>query len=86
MVTRIARLFSEHPASVEETYFEHMAFAAKFSMRLFAAALAALVHAFLPFLFEKTASGIVRQLYERTHNRGAATTPAATHTEAYQEG
>ncbi|MBN9047630.1 MAG: hypothetical protein J0H18_18485 [Rhizobiales bacterium] len=69
MTTRITRIFTEHPASVDETYFEHMAFAGKFSFRLFAAAFAALVHAVLPFLFEKTASMTVRQLYERTHNR-----------------
>ncbi len=30
---------------------------------------AALVHAFLPFLCETTASRIVRELYERTSNR-----------------
>ena len=37
---------------------------------LFAAALAALVHAVLPFMFEKTASTIVAGLYQRIHNRG----------------
>jgi hypothetical protein len=47
-----------------------MAFAGRFSFKLFCAAFAALIHAILPFLFEKTASTIVRQLYERTHNRG----------------
>ncbi|MFI0845274.1 DUF6356 family protein [Mesorhizobium sp. IMUNJ 23232] len=71
MTTRIARLFVEHPASVDETYFGHMAFAAWFSSRLFMAAGAAIVHAFLPFLFETTASRIVRELAERTHNRRA---------------
>ena len=70
MTTRIARLFVEHPASVDETYFGHMAFAGWFASRLFAAGFAALVHAFLPFLFETTASTIIRELYERTHNRG----------------
>jgi hypothetical protein len=70
MATRIARLFTEHPASVDETYLDHMAFAGWFAGRLFLAAAAALVHAVLPFLFERTASGIVRELYERTHNRG----------------
>ncbi|ABS13981.1 MULTISPECIES: DUF6356 family protein [Brucella/Ochrobactrum group] len=70
MTTRITRLFTEHPQSVDETYFEHMAFAGRFSFKLFCAAFAALIHAILPFLFEKTASTIVRQLYERTHNRG----------------
>jgi len=70
MTTRITRLFTDHPSSVDETYFEHMLFASRFSAKLLGAALAALVHAILPFLFEKTASTIVRQLYERTHNRG----------------
>lgn len=70
MITRISRLFNDHPAAVDETYFQHMAFAGRFSVRLFAAAGAALVHAVLPFLFEKTASGIIRELYERTHSRG----------------
>jgi hypothetical protein len=70
MQARLARLFKEHPASVNETYFEHMAFAAKFSFTLFAAAFAALVHAFLPFLFDKTASKIVARLYAKTHKRG----------------
>ena len=67
----IARLFQDHPASVDETYGEHARFAFGFSFRLFAAAGAALVHAVLPFAFEKTASRIVAELYARTHNRGA---------------
>ena len=70
MATRIATFFTAHPASVDETYFEHMAFAGRFAFRLFLAAFAALVHAFLPFLFEKTASTVVRELHERAHNRG----------------
>jgi hypothetical protein len=70
MAPRLATLFTDHPAAVGESYFGHMAFAAWFSSRLFLAGLAALVHAFLPFLFETTASGIIRELYERTHNRG----------------
>jgi len=64
------RLFNDHPASVGENYFEHMAFASRFSFALFGAAFAALIHAALPFLFEKTASRIVANLYQRTHNRG----------------
>lgn len=70
MTTRIAKLFTQHPETVGETYFGHMAFAAWFSSRLLMAAGAAIVHAFLPFLFETTASRIIRELYERTHNRG----------------
>ena len=70
MTARLARLLRDHPASVDETYFGHMAFAAWFASRLAMAAGAALVHAFLPFLFETTASKIVGELYERTHGRG----------------
>ncbi|MBZ9744110.1 DUF6356 family protein [Mesorhizobium sp. CO1-1-7] len=75
----VARIFTSHPAKVGETYFSHMAFAAWFSSRLLMAAGAAFVHAFLPFLFETTASRIIRELYERTHNRGthAINEPAA---------
>ncbi|AEH84668.1 MULTISPECIES: DUF6356 family protein [Mesorhizobium] len=74
----VARIFTSHPAKVGETYFSHMAFAGWFSSRLLMAASAALVHAFLPFLFETTASRIVRELYERTHNRGTHATNEPT--------
>ena len=70
MTTRITQLFTAHPETVGESYFGHLAFAAWFSSRLAMAAGAALVHALLPFLFETTASRIVRELAERTHNRG----------------
>ncbi len=66
----ITRVFLDHPAKVDETFLEHMAFAMKFSGLLFLAAGAALVHALIPCLFEKTASHIIAKLYARTHNRG----------------
>lgn len=66
----IARIFLDHPAKVDESFFQHMAFALKFSGLLFAAAGAALVHAIIPCLFEKTASKIIAELYQRTHKRG----------------
>ncbi|MEM1431730.1 MAG: DUF6356 family protein [Pseudomonadota bacterium] len=69
------RLFTQHPGSVDETYLEHAAFAAGFSGKLFLAAGAAAVHAVFPFLFEKTASRITAELYNRTHNRGAPAAP-----------
>lgn len=70
MVARLARIFTDHPSSVDETYFEHMRFAGWFAGKLFLAGSAAFIHALLPFMFKTTASGIIRQLYERTHNRG----------------
>ena len=58
-------LFCDHPASVDETYGEHLVAAGGFSWRLFLGALACLVHALLPFLFAKTASAIVEELHGR---------------------
>ena len=66
----ISRVFLEHPRSVDESYFEHMAFAGKFSFRLFAAAFCALIHAIIPCAFEKTASRMIADMYAKTHNRG----------------
>ena len=65
------RIFLAHPATVDETFFQHMLFALRFALSLFAAAGAALVHAFVPCRFEKTASRIITRLYGRIHNRGS---------------
>ncbi len=69
--SRIAffRAFKEHPGSVGETYFEHMAFAGRFAVTLFAAGFAALVHALVPPLFETTASRQIRALCQRMDSR-----------------
>ncbi|WP_317057111.1 DUF6356 family protein [Roseovarius rhodophyticola] len=66
----ITRLFLNHPHSVDESYLEHARFAAGFSLRLFAAAFCALIHAVLPFAFEKTASRMIAEMYAKTHSRG----------------
>ncbi|MBO6777423.1 MAG: hypothetical protein JJ897_18375 [Marinibacterium sp.] len=66
----IAKLFLDHPRSVEESYGEHALFAFSFALKLFVASLAALVQAILPFAFEKTASNMIAQLYDRTKSRG----------------
>ena len=75
----LRRLFTAHPASVGETYVEHMRVALSFAAPLAAAAGAAFVHAFLPFLCETTASRTVRQLHARiTARRPGAATSAAS--------
>ena len=66
----ITRIFLSHPRSVDETYLEHAAFAGKFSMMLFGAAFAALIHAIVPAAFDKTASRMIARMYAKTHNRG----------------
>lgn len=57
--------FTEHPASVGETYTEHMAMAASFGAAMLVAGIACLVHAVLPFLFIRTGSRTITALYDR---------------------
>jgi len=59
-------LFTRHPHSVGETYFEHLGMALGFAGTLLAAAVICAVHAALPFAFEKTASYMIADLYQRT--------------------
>lgn len=65
MIMSLKSLFTEHPASVNETYIEHMGMSGSFAVTLFLAAGAATVHAILPFMFEKTASGMINKLHGR---------------------
>ena len=66
----IARLFTDHPATVGESYVEHMGMAGSFAWRLWAAAIACTIHAILPFLFEKTGSRLIDELHgEMVTNR-----------------
>ena len=55
----VKRLFTEHPESVGESYFEHMGVALSFAGPLLTAGRAALGHAVLPFLCVTPASGTV---------------------------
>ncbi len=65
----ISKIFIGHPSSVEETYFEHLLFAGRFAFTLAAAASAALIHAIIPCLFEKTASNMIRKMHNRIESR-----------------
>ncbi|MBC5763850.1 DUF6356 family protein [Ramlibacter albus] len=63
------KAFTDHPASVGESYWEHMRFALGFSGTLFVAAGAALLHAVFPFVCEKTGSTLIKRLHARIVNR-----------------
>lgn len=70
--------FTRHLDSVEETYFQHARHALGFAAGMFLGTLACLVHALVPFLFERTGSHIIRRLHERmVVNRHALTPPRA---------
>jgi hypothetical protein len=56
------RLFTEHPASVGETYGEHLVHASYFGSRMVLAGLACMLHALLPFLCVRTGSQAIEEL------------------------
>ncbi|MEA3265085.1 MAG: DUF6356 family protein [Pseudomonadota bacterium] len=70
-------LFTEHPASVDETYTEHLAMASGFGIRMILGGFACLLHGIFPFLFVKTGSAQIRSLHERmVENRRTKQMPA----------
>jgi hypothetical protein len=69
MNTKVTAIFTDHPSSVGESYFEHMLFASKFSLKMAGGAIAALIHALLPFLFVSTASEMIAEMHNRNQRR-----------------
>ena len=66
------KFFTDHPASVGETYFEHMGQAFALGAQMVGCGLACLLHGIFPMLFEKTASEGVERLYRQFAARGRA--------------
>jgi len=62
---RTIRAFTDHPATVGETYLEHMRCALGFSFTMIRSAVCCAIHAFLPFLFTKTGSSAIDDLHQR---------------------
>ena len=61
----IRRYFTEHPASVGESYGEHFRVAVHFARELTAAAAACTVHAVVPSLCTTSASTRIRRLHDQ---------------------
>jgi hypothetical protein len=59
------RAFTQHPASVGESYGEHLFRAVYFGSRMVFAGVACLVHGILPFLFVRTGSRAIADLNDR---------------------
>ena len=62
---RLISLFTEHPATVNETYLQHLMNATGFALRMIGAGMCCLVHGLFPFLFVRTGSSAVTQLHDR---------------------
>jgi Family of unknown function (DUF6356) len=61
----LLRAFTQHPASVGESYGEHLFRAVYFGTRMVFAGLACLLHGVLPFLFVRTGSRAIAELNDR---------------------
>jgi hypothetical protein len=59
------RLFTDHPATVNETYWEHLVAAGGFGLRMIGGGVVCLVHALIPGAFCTTGSDMIRELHER---------------------
>ena len=69
--------FTDHPSSVNETYFEHMGMAFGFGGRMLLGALACFVHGLLPWLCLTTGSDTIRSLHHRMVSHRATKAPPA---------
>jgi hypothetical protein len=63
------RLFLSHPQRSGESYLQHQRVALSFALPLLGAGLAAIVHALVPGMFERTAGDMIRKLHARLESR-----------------
>ena len=61
----LIRAFTDHPASVGESYLQHLGRAFGFGTRMIGAGIACLLHGFMPFLFVRTGSRAISELNDR---------------------
>ena len=65
------RAFTEHPASVGESYFGHLLQASRFGLRMIGAGLACLAHGLFPFLCVTRGSDAMMALHAEMAARRA---------------
>ena len=59
------RLFTDHPASVDETYGQHFMAAMGFGLRMIWGGVVCMLHAIVPGAFCTTGSDTINELHER---------------------
>ncbi len=64
-MSALKRLFTDHPASIDESYWQHFGAAAGFGLRLMWGGIQCLVHAIIPGAFCTKGSDLVCELHER---------------------
>jgi hypothetical protein len=73
----LKKLFLDHPASLGESYGEHLREASRFGLAMVGGGLACMVHALVPALFETRGSDTVAQLHDKLVRKRAARRQAA---------
>lgn len=63
------RMFTEHPKSIGETYFQHLGVALRFGSKMIIGGTACIIHAIFPFLFQTTGSRFIEELHENFRKR-----------------
>lgn len=64
-------VFTKHPHSIGEGYFQHMRFALTYGSKMVGGGLACMVHAIFPFIFQTTGSRMAVKLSEKFLTRGS---------------
>lgn len=65
----IKKAFTEHPASVGESYTEHMGMAFGFGSKMILAGCACVLHGIFPFWFKTNGSECIKALHDCMSNR-----------------
>lgn len=80
------KAFTQHPATVGETYLEHMGMAFGFAATMFVGALCCALHGLFPFAFQTSGSRRIRALHTAMVTHRAPARPQPAHAEDYAAG
>jgi|TARA_B110000967_G_scaffold107982_1_gene110671 hypothetical protein len=58
----IYKLFTDHPKSQGESYFQHMVCAATYGFKMILSGIAVIIHSIFPFIFKTTASDCAKEI------------------------
>lgn len=64
---KVYRLFISHPKENKMTYREHLLHALHLSYKMWRGSVSLFIHAFFPFVLEKSGSNMIKQLYLKTN-------------------
>lgn len=68
-MNRLIKLFTEHPHSVNENYFQHLLFTLYIGIAIILTGFVCIVHGFFPFIFKTYTSTKISALAEKLNQR-----------------